>query len=59
MLTAVDFDNQLGLIADEVDNEHADLVLSAKLAALKPSVAQLLPQLRFGICLRPAQISFT
>jgi len=44
VLTAVDLDDQFGFITNEVDYEDPNLMLSAKLVALKPAVMQTLPE---------------
>jgi hypothetical protein len=55
VLAAIKFDHKLGVRAAEVDDKSIERHLSPKLQATKPGIAQLEPQITFGISLIPAQ----
>ena len=57
VLPTVDFNHQLTINTNKVTNIGADRVLPSELAAGDRSIAQLLPQAAFGVCLCFAQLS--
>jgi len=53
VLAAVQFDDQLGLAAKEIDNEAVNGDLSPEFPATELAIANEAPKLRFGLC-RPS-----
>ena len=58
MLTAVQFDNETGLQADEVCIEIIDVMLAAKFTAKQATITKMLPEGAFGIGLSTTQAAF-
>jgi hypothetical protein len=49
VLTAIEFNHQHALDADEVDHVAIDLVLATELAAIQLAVPQAIPERPFGV----------
>jgi hypothetical protein len=47
----IDFNNQLAIDRNEIDDKAVDRMLSAKFSTRQPPISQRLPQTRFGACL--------
>jgi hypothetical protein len=54
MLAAIGFDDQSGVVAEEIGDERADGNLPAKLEGAEPPIAQHRPELAFGLGRLPA-----
>jgi hypothetical protein len=52
----VDFNNQLAIDRNEIDNEAINRMLPAKLPVRQPAISQRLPQTGFGACLGLSQL---
>jgi hypothetical protein len=57
MLSAIDFDDQTRLEADEIDNITIYRLLPPESPSLNPSIPQQPPQGAFGIRHAPAQLA--
>ena len=57
MRYAVDFDDQFSVERHEIDDVPIDRMLAAKFPARQSPIAQRLPKLRLGACLRRAKVS--
>jgi len=51
MLTAVEFDNEMCISAEEIDDETVNRELPSKFPAAETAIAQPKPQNPFGVCL--------
>jgi hypothetical protein len=51
MLSAVEFDNEMGISAEEIDDETIDRELPSEFPATEAAIAQPKPQNPFGVCL--------
>ena len=49
MLTAIDLDDQLGFVTDEISDVATDWNLATKLAAIQLTLTEHLPQLALGV----------
>jgi len=56
MRHSIDFNDQLSIECDEIDNKAIDWMLPAKLPTGESTISQRLPQACFGTCLGLSQL---